>query len=146
MGYTHYWKRADAGTATQYTELRADTARLITNAIRAGLSVRGVFGQGQPEFSETRFGFNGDDTKKDPLHGTEMHESFVWYRNAYEVFDFCKTAMKPYDAVVTAALIRAKEIYGDSINIRSDGEWDEWQNGRILFEYTFARSAPMVLS
>ena len=56
-------------------------------------------------------------------------------------FNFCKTAYKPYDAVVTAILIRAKVIYGDSVQIRSDGDWSEWQSGRDLHEKAFGEVA-----
>jgi hypothetical protein len=58
-----------------------------------------------------------------------------------EIFEFCKTAYKPYDAVVTAVLIRAKEIYGTVVEIYSDGNWDEWRAGRDLYERVFGEVA-----
>ena len=148
VGYTHYWYRPvnNAGSVHQYTELRMDAARIISTAMDGGIEVRGPFGVGQPQFSEERFAFNGD--KENDF----WHETFSWKRyptlHDYEVaegktetFDFCKTAYKPYDAVVCAVLIRAKEIYGDLVRVKSDGNWGEWASGRKLYELTFGREA-----
>lgn len=144
MGYTHYWYRPvnNAGSDHQYAELRMDTARIITTAINQGIEVRGPFGVGQPEFSGERFAFNGS------VEDDQWHETFSWKRypklggwetgdETKETFDFCKTAYKPYDAVVTAVLIRAGEIYGDLVRVRSDGDWGEWIDGRLLYTATF---------
>lgn len=145
MGYTHYWYRPvnNSGTDQQYAELRMDTARIITTAVLGGIEIRGPFGTGQPEFSEERFAFNGD------AEDDQYHETFAWRRhprlpdwdtsNSQEYFAFCKTAYKPYDAVVTAVLIRAKEIYGDLVRVKSDGDWGEWIDGRMLYLATFRR-------
>jgi hypothetical protein len=100
----------------------------------------------QPEFTEGRFSLNGvDDGRVD-----NSHESFIWEalpsqpdwrKDEPEFFDFCKTAMKPYDAVVTAILIRAKQIYGSCVSVSSDGDWSEWQAGRDLYEAVFGEVA-----
>jgi hypothetical protein len=50
-------------------------------------------------------------------------------------FAFCKTARKPYDAVVCAILIRTAEL-NPGLEISSDGEWDaedEWSVGKALY-------------
>jgi hypothetical protein len=49
--------------------------------------------------------------------------------------------MKPYDAVVTAILIRAKTIYGSCAEISSDGGWSDWKKGRDLYETVFGEVA-----
>lgn len=61
----------------------------------------------------------------------DSHESFVIANEATE-FTFCKTARKPYDAVVCAVLILAKAYFGKNIEISSDGDWAEWQEGKDL--------------
>lgn len=48
------------------------------------------------------------------------------------VFNFCKTARKPYDGAVTACLIALKHYFGDAVSIGSDGYGDEWEPGRQL--------------
>ena len=143
MGYTHYWERTgyphysyDLWESNQYAELRMDASRLIAVAIRKGTVVRGPLGSGQPHFTEDYFSLNGDGSA-----GLD-HETFAWWRSTPgndTTFDFCKTNYKPYDAVVTAVLIRAKEIYGDFVSVRSDGDWDDWASGRKLYEWTFGR-------
>ena len=37
------------------------------------------------------------------------------------VFQFCKTAQKPYDIVVTQCLVVLKHFLGDDIQVNSDG-------------------------
>jgi hypothetical protein len=86
------------------------------------------------------------------------HETFRWEANPVQpewrkdeilYFDFCKTNQKPYDAVVTAILIRAKVIYGKLLQVGSDGEWTgdplswgTWASGRALYEEVFNIEAP----
>jgi hypothetical protein len=144
MGYTHYWRRPvdNPGTAKMFYTLAMDAKRLIESAKDHGIVIRDWEGQGKPEFTESQFRFNGDATT-----GMDLgHETFGWYAfpeqpewraGEPDVFDFCKTAHKPYDAVVTAVLLRAKAVYGDLVSISSDGDWSEWGSGRALYLKTF---------
>ena len=46
------------------------------------------------------------------------------------VFNFCKTARKPYDTYVTATLIAALDHWGsDVVKVSSDGSIQEWEEG-----------------
>jgi len=159
MGYTHYFERdnKNKGSAFMFGKLSLDVKKIIDEAQKQGIVIRGGDGTGLPTFTEGYFSFNGDATD-----GND-HETFYWEalpeqpewqtkhfantERATTVFDFCKTARKPYDAVVCAVLIRAKVIYGDLVEIRSDGDWDgggwdEWQEGRKLYETVFGEVAP----
>ena len=154
MGYTHYYTRdkRNVGTAEQYGRLALDAKAIIAEARAQGLEICGAWGEGEPEFTEAYFALNGSE--KDGL----AYEGFAWegapeqpdHQRKYkrgtvqenEIFDFCKTAQKPYDAVVTAILIRAKVIYGDIVDIGSDGDWEtDWQAGRDLYEKVFGEPA-----
>lgn len=145
MGYTHYWYRKPSPADRQtYQALGSDIKRIIAEAERQSIIINGPGGFGSPEMNEQYISFNGDsDAQLD-------HESFVWRAEAIqsewekrmegesnETFTFCKTAYKPYDAVVTAVLIRAKELYGDAVRVVSDGSWAEWADGRALYEQVF---------
>ena len=44
-------------------------------------------------------------------------------------FEFCKTAYKPYDLIVTAVLSLAKYYFKDDIDIGSDGGNSDWDDG-----------------
>ncbi len=47
-------------------------------------------------------------------------------------FNFCKTAYKPYDLLVTAFLIIAKHYLKDSFKVSSDGTNNDWFDGALL--------------
>ena len=57
--------------------------------------------------------------------------------------DFCKTAQKPYDVVVCAALLAIKHHQRDNVEICSDGEFDdEWQPAYQLYRNATGRELP----
>ena len=79
----------------------------------------------EPELTEGYIRLNGE--------GKDGHETF-YFVPVPDVFDFCKTAEKPYDAVVCAVLLAAQAHYGAALEVSSDGYWDrEWSEGRKLF-------------
>jgi len=154
MGYTHYWYRG-LGSQDQphikasYGALSLDIKRICETAATMGIKLGNAHGEigSKPKFTESITSLNGI--------GDESHESFVWpakeeqvnYRkDEPSVFTFCKTAHKPYDAVVTASLIRAKHYYGDEVDISSDGNWSDWQTGRDLYQMVFNEPATNPMS
>jgi hypothetical protein len=151
MGYTHYTyrPRKNAGSAYFYGKLALDAKKLCEYANANGIRIRNGEGLGEPEFTEFDFSINGDAEAFD--NGRDLaHETFYWAgiptqpkhrEGEKDHFNFCKTAMKPYDAVVTAILIRAKVIYGSCVSVKSDGDWQEWQAGRDLYETVFGETA-----
>jgi hypothetical protein len=152
MGYTHYVKRPvkNAGSAYFYGKLALDAKKLCDYANANGIRIRNGEGLGEPEFTEFDFSINGDAEGFTDDGRDLAHETLYWAgiptlsnhrKGESEHFDFCKTAMKPYDAVVTAILIRAKVIYGSCVSISSDGDWQEWQAGRDLYETVFGETA-----
>jgi hypothetical protein len=128
MGYTHYWTITKELTPAQLKEWTEGVKAIVETAIEAGISLGDGLGFDAPNIEETLVAFNGV--------GEGGHETFG-IRLGDEGFDFCKTAEKPYDAVVTASLIYAKKIFGDAIEIKSDGNWDEWDSGKVLYETVF---------
>lgn len=63
--------------------------------------------------------------------GDDAHETFVFSKKSG--FNFCKTKRKPYDAVVCACLLAAKNIFVDKIDIRSDGDNNDiYINNQLL--------------
>lgn len=66
--------------------------------------------------------------------GYDGHETFIWHGKT--PFEFCKTATKPYDKVVVAALTIIKHFHPIDFDWRSDGETGELTEGRELaFRY-----------
>lgn len=157
MGYTHYWRRHDhtlAPTTTRaqareaYGRLVLDAQRLCLKAEAQGIVLANGNGEEgtEPVFTEGYFALNGV--------GKDSHETMYWSAELVipewqmddaklgrGVFNFCKTAYKPYDAVVTAILLRSKQYYGKLVDVYSDGLWSEWLEGRKLYEQTFGELA-----
>lgn len=123
MGYTHYFPglKATAGVIAD--------AKLIIDA--SGITVCGPGGQGRPIMDEAEGillnGFEAADEDYETFHlrGTEEPEH-------PGLSEFCKTASRPYDVVVTAILISAAVHAGHQV--RSDGQWSNWAAGMELFE------------
>jgi hypothetical protein len=133
-----------------FGKLALDAKTICDYANANGIRIRNGNGEGEPEFTEFYFSINGDASAFTSEGRDLAHETFYWAgiptqsewrKDEPDFFEFCKTAYKPYDAVVTAILIRAKSIYGSCVSISSDGEWSEWQAGRDMYEAIFGEVA-----
>lgn len=142
MGYTHYYSRDTVRSSGPgaYARFTNGVERIFAEAETRGIQIGDAFGVTKNwEISETRVAFNGMDS--------DAHETFVWEAVSPRqpihaagksmLFNFCKTAYKPYDAVVVAVLLWLKDCYTDAVDISSDGEWAEWYEGRDLFRAVF---------
>jgi hypothetical protein len=145
MGYTHYWVRYDGSSdSKKFKEFSSLAAQLIVYAEHQGIDIADGTGSelGAWVVNDTEIRFNGFDEGS--------HETFLFpqecpvkpdWQSGNGYFDFTKTAYKPYDAVVTACLIGMKDIYGKSIKVSSDGDWDEWTAGREMYEIVAKKPA-----
>jgi hypothetical protein len=87
---------------------------------------------GMLKLETSRVDFNGT--------GVDAHEPFVFPGG--NGFNFCKTAAKPYDEVVTACLLVARDHFPPSVlEISSDGSWSDWAEGAKLYSAVFHRPA-----
>ena len=130
MGYTHYWTIKEPISADAFAKLQEGIKAIIETATEAGIPIAN-------ESTDGVIVFNGV--------GANSHETFVIQVGDKE-FNFCKTAEKPYDAVVTASLILLKKELGDKVEVSSDGGWHNWQGGRLLYETVFDIQPESVLS
>ena len=131
MGYTHYWTQKRDFTNKEWAGICDFTMRAIklTKA-----DIKGFAGTGEPLISKDLIALNGDE------HEEFHHESFVLRRIKGE-WEFCKTAYKPYDEVVTAILwyIKCKT---NAMGISSDGgmsENSDWADGIGLYKIILSR-------
>lgn len=138
MGYTHYWYvRRDADP-----EKLAEAGREMGRAVEAStVPLADWNGEGRPQVGseDGTVRFNGQGPEDD-------HETFAWPPDLADpqeylsqmgggyVFTFCKTARKPYDAVVVACLLRAKAILGDAIRVHTDAGDEEEFAGQDVSE------------
>lgn len=134
MGYTHYW---EAGTkpdtfVAAYPDIQLDAVRICKHAQTVlGVNLADGLGAGdRPIITEGVLALNGSEAFG------EDYETFA-LRPQLGAFDFCKTAHRPYDVVVTAILLRAAHHAPEGIKVSSDGDWDEWKPARTLVEELF---------
>lgn len=157
MGYTHYFEYApEAITPMQAMILCQDARQVIDNC---GIPITGWDSRGSvdPEFNpEGRLAFNGvgqDGCKTFLLEfsaptaavSTGGYDEYIYEQfllNNRRMWSFCKTRQRPYDAIVTAVLLRAMDILGSNIVINSDGSWtQDWLPGRHLYSTAFGGEA-----
>jgi hypothetical protein len=156
MGYTHYWHRPETLDPRRFSRFRQDVARLLTHLPeRTGsaggyyrdddLIVRGPDGMGDPVITDELVSFNGnaplagdaeaDDFSHETFHIPRVYQPQDWQQpdGQGRYFDFCKTARKPYDLTVTAALIALNHYFPNpDVALSSDGTAEDWEPGLAL--------------
>ena len=111
MGYTHYWKIRKPFTNNSWTEFTNDVKSIFASTKIPLAGVYGTTGT-TPEINDKCVNFNGLED--------DSHETCQITKSACD-FEFCKTAQKPYDAVVVQVLKLARK-YNPSIELSSDGD------------------------
>lgn len=111
MGYTHYWRIHKPFSNDAWVAFTKDVANVFANT---KIPLANAYGNQdtQPLIGETGIEFNGVEE--------DSHESCSITRYA-SGFSFCKTAYKPYDAVVVEVLKLARK-HNPSIELSSDGD------------------------
>ena len=118
MGYTHYFQLDREVTQQEWDSFTKGVLQLRESAWEIAID-----GTITPDYID----INGI--------GEESHENLVIKKDVVR-WSFCKTARKEYDALVTAILILAHYTF-PNFYLSSDGSWNEWREGRELFENTF---------
>jgi hypothetical protein len=131
MGYTHYWNITRAVTPDEMTALAADARKIIAIS---GVSIRGWDGNLDAMLGPDAISFNGDASLD------ESGETFAIDENPRS--DWCKTGRRPYDTVVVACLLAAKDRLEQYIQLSSDGTNADWKAGRALAVRALGRPVP----
>ena len=124
MGYTHYWKIKSELDFNKEGFCSAVQA-LIEDGFQKGIIQYESGTNEYPEFDETSLRFNGV--------GGDGHETFL-VNTRVTSFDFCKTARKPYDAYVVAALMLLEKYFPESFEWSSDGDSEDHVAGEALLQ------------
>jgi hypothetical protein len=136
-GYTHYWKWREPPSNDVVTQCVADMNRLIEarKSILVSPDEEGAK-PGILKLEASKVDFNGfGDHACEPF-------AFPFVLREKQDFNFCKTLGEPYDEVVTACLIVARDHFPPSVlEISSDGSWQDWTAGATLYATVFARPA-----
>ncbi|MEM8783466.1 MAG: hypothetical protein AAGE65_11505 [Planctomycetota bacterium] len=152
MGYTHYWYRAAELDPATFRRWSRDVWRLAqalppTTETAGGfyrdrrLTLHGADGLGEPRFTASCVAFNGrcgGRSSVDELGHEAFYLPRVFHPEPYQTpdprgryFAFCKTARKPYDLLVTAALVALKHHFPE-VQVLSDGHAEDWSAGLRL--------------
>ena len=114
MGYTRCWNVNENELSKGFSPLFINRVKkIVDEAQNKGIIIRNWEGIGEPEINEEIISINGNY-----YEGLD-HESFTISSKNSKPWG-CKTARKPYDAVVHAILILAEE-YRYIKNVDSDG-------------------------
>jgi len=137
MGYTHYFTKQGTSRddALRFEMFSIGVGRIINYAVAFdSIEIADGLGEklGKWEATDTVVRFNG--------YGKDAHETFSFTIDS-DGFGFCKTQYKPYDAVVTACLIHLKDVYGELVDIASDGDWSAWSDGARLYRNALGLTA-----
>ena len=128
MGYTHYWTPKAENTKEEFKEFSKACKKLHdelpkTTDTAGGycsddpLEIRGGRGDGEPVFTADAVYFNGN-AERDLDHET----FYIERTNEDSLWNFCKTARKPYDLLVVACLLAAVDFLDYTFS--SDGFTD----------------------
>ena len=144
MGYTHYF--------TQTTTIPTDTIKMIKKEARKLL---------RTDMAKAETRYEGDSNAPALIQngtkgiirfngiGGDAHETF--YLDLAEttgMFDFCKTAMKPYDKYVCSILISLAFLAPSCFDLESDGSLrePEWQDAIDYYSRTLGKDREEVES
>jgi len=137
MGYTHYFA---------FSKPKGVKAKDIERRYRSAIKECAIIALFWNEYckhsgdDESRLSGYTAHTKPGEYGGIELngkgdnaHESFNLREHfAENEASFCKTARKPYDAVIVACLALLKYRLGDAITVSSDGKAIDWEYGTKL--------------
>ena len=134
MGYTHYYDIPDRTQNMKVHKVANDIAELIRGSGVVIGDFEGEFGT-LPVLGPDEITFNGV--------GDASYESFQYppdyTRPIKPGWEFTKTDRRPYDVIVTAALIVIKHHMGDAVEVTSDGKFNsgDWYPAYDLYRQTF---------
>lgn len=135
MGYTHYYSLKEK---TQTRELQELYNKAIRQCARIAKNYNSELKKEDPKHIGRLSGYTVHTKTGHYLglnvNGTKeySHETFSFPENYSKFDDFCKTARKPYDTVVVACLITLKYYLGDLLQVESDGNSKDWEEGLLL--------------
>lgn len=134
MGYTHYWsftapKRGETAKIEKaYQAAIKDCARIA----RAYYTVNGGLSGYTAHTPVGKYGGLKINGKGDDAHEEFSMREYFKENLEPDKFNFCKTARKPYDVVVTACLIVLANALPKNFRVDSDGNKGDFVAGLDL--------------
>ncbi|EKA95897.1 MULTISPECIES: hypothetical protein [Enterobacterales] len=143
MGYTHYFTQKQSVDPLMWQNFRKHLDKLYHHYLANPISAEQICG-GYPDkpivlcdgLEENRLNDGSlftDDGEALCFNGNAAddmnHETFIVQREipVEDYWDFCKTAYKPYDVFVVAALLLLYNLCPGYFSVSSDGDIWDWQ-------------------
>lgn len=147
MGYTHYFTQTLDYRPEEWEQVCEDMAALLAFASNAqGIYLGNAMGDrpSKPQITTDRIMFNGVGDDAHETFRVERVRTLEEWQSPEDLGDnFCKTARKPYDVVVTAALCYLATVAG-SHTVASDGYGKDFVQGLELARQALPRYANML--
>lgn len=163
MGYTHYWRRKVIELdKVKWKKFIEDIDKVRANMpnhfegddggyAKFPIEICGGDGKGKPIFNMEEVCFNGKQCEEDLAHETfhipriydfadYEYKKNDWKRDK-EIFDFCKTARKPYSFLAEVVLLLVQYYFNGQMNISSDGDEEDWKFAKDYFGKMFPKYA-----
>lgn len=137
MGYTHYWYISYGNESLDLKKFKVFSNYVRELILTTNIKICDGGGTGLPRINSSCVRFNGCRCNGEDYETFEILRpaQINTYRSSEDFFNFCKTARRPYDDLVVAALLLFKDTFMEQVTISSDGDFDEWAAG-----YELARS------
>ena len=128
IGYTHYWRRNKDISPETWAKIKDDVSYILNHQMNRGLSDIGDPDECMITDDVIRFNGRGDDGHETFLVTRLCPVPASYSSDKTQSFDFCKTNQKPYDVLVTAALLKILEhTGGEGFHVNSDGQFADWE-------------------
>jgi len=146
MGYTHYFEFKGLNKLSSQTFLSVERnyenacARIHDLVSSYYKECGGLSGYTPHTNFQDYKGVNFNGAGEKGHENFTLREDLREYIKEGEGFNFCKTARKPYDALVCASLILLKHYMGDFVRVTSDGEISDYNTGKEILNKFYGSS------
>jgi hypothetical protein len=135
MGYTHYWTQLRDFSPDEWKTASGDISAILAYAQdKAGIALAGWDGTGLPTVEDGAIRFNGcvpNDDHETMQINREITKRGPRWEGENPAWNYCKTAYKPYDTVVTACLCYLATV-AKSHSVSSHGDAKDFESGLEL--------------
>ena len=140
MGYTVYFEISPVLDAEKFETFSEQVRQILGEAKVLGIKI--VNGMGkvntEPIVNKELILFNGKEKDACESLFIQRVEGSSRKKNDRLVFNFCKTARKPYDLIVKATLVMLKHNFPESV-IQADGTISDFDAAIKLCEKLFGK-------
>jgi hypothetical protein len=128
IGYTHYFPQTRSFSDDEWEQITNAAMRCVSTATAEGILLADGLGTSNtfPTIDGAEICFNGS------AEAGEDYETFRITKDHDTEFNFCKTAMMPYDKVVVAILAVCEKVAPGALGFSSDGDDEDLEPGRQL--------------